>query len=438
MRKFYILWASIRPNFISSNSKRWIDRCQNKENLYFKIAMATEEQKKEVESFNIPNCDVIAVTEKPGYNYAITSLTLNLEVNDEDVLILLSDDFSCPENWDEFLNKKFENYEDAVFLDDGYQDKNAKVGCLCITLACMTFKCLKKINKVVFSPYYFHFFSDTEAFQNLNQLGLLKDNRDTDNMLFKHEHHIFGMRQQDEADRKASEKFNFDKEIFNQRLKMTAKERLDDIISKECTDSIKNDFILKLANNIKYEVKLLSNKEELVKLYQLTKEVCENNLKGDIAEVGVYEGGTAKILATAKNTDKKLYLMDSFEGVNEVNELDSEYFTIGQYKSDIEKVKEYLKEFKNIKILKGVFPKETSKYIKNKRFCLVNIDVDTYQSTLDCLNYFYNNMVKNGYIVIHDYKVLDNIKKAVDEFIVDKKIDKNKTEINLTQIIIKI
>jgi hypothetical protein len=194
--------------------------------------MASEEQKNIVEGFNIPNCEVVSVTAKAGYNYAITQLTLNLEVDDDDILVLLSDDFACLHRWDEFILKKFENWDGAVFLDDGVQDIHSKEGKLCITLACMTFKCLKQLNKVVFSPHYLHFFSDDEAFHNLYDLGLLRDNRDTDNFVFKHEHHSSGLRELDEFDRRAIANAGYDTSTWEIRSVMPVQERLATITAE--------------------------------------------------------------------------------------------------------------------------------------------------------------------------------------------------------------
>ena len=42
---------------------------------------------------------------------------------------------------------------------------------------------------------------------------------------------------------------------------------------------------------------------------------------GDIAEVGVYKGGSAKIICSAKG-DKSLHLFDTFEGLPKVDDID--------------------------------------------------------------------------------------------------------------------
>ncbi len=230
MKKIYILWASIRPDFVLTTSKKWLDNCVYKDRLFFKIATATEEQKELIETFNLPNSEIISVTEKPGYNYAITQLTKNIEVEDDDILLLLSDDFNCLPSWDEFIYRKFEDWDGAILLDDGVQDVDIKCGELCITLACMTFKCLKQINKVVFSPNYFHFYSDNEAYHNLNDLGLLKDTRDVDNFTFKHEHYTSGFRAKDLHDDKAGDGVLHDAGVYNLRKQMNVHERLNTIL----------------------------------------------------------------------------------------------------------------------------------------------------------------------------------------------------------------
>lgn len=226
MKSIYILWASVRPQMLHDTYLEWISKCVGVENVYWKIAVLTDEQKNEIDSFNFPNFDVQIVNEKRGYNFAITHLTKQIEVNDDDILLLLSDDFSCPDNWDDFIYKKFENWNGAIFLDDGYQNANAKVGQLCITLACMTFECLKKLNKIVFNPAYNHYFSDNEAYMNLNALGLLIDNRDTDHMVFMHNNYVRHLREQDEYDKNNFSYWTEDHITYQARVTMSIEERL--------------------------------------------------------------------------------------------------------------------------------------------------------------------------------------------------------------------
>lgn len=225
MRKFYFLWGTIRPDFAKITHAEWIAKCSDPSNVFTKFAVKTLEQKQQIDSFNLQNCDVIIVDDRTGYNNAVTVAGRQLECNDDDIILYLSDDFTPPDKWDVYINKKFENWNDALFLHDGYQQV-VKDGMLCITLGCMTFSCLKKLNKILFHPDYIHFFSDNEAFINLKELGLLKDDRDIDNVVFQHNHYVTGRRKQDEHDLNNYASWEIDKATSIRRLNMPIEERL--------------------------------------------------------------------------------------------------------------------------------------------------------------------------------------------------------------------
>ena len=55
--------------------------------------------------------------------------------------------------------------------------------------------------------------------------------------------------------------------------------------------------------------------------------------------------------------------------------------------TSLENVENYLSNYKNIYCYKGKFP-ETSEPIKNKKFSFVHLDVDLFQSTIDCFRIF--------------------------------------------------
>lgn len=173
--------------------------------------------------------------------------------------------------------------------------------------------------------------------------------------------------------------------------------------------------ILNLVRNIKKEidVELLDN--EAYQVFMATERT--EKIMGDIAEVGVYKGGSAKIICEAKG-DKSLYLFDTFEGLPVVGALDI-LFHEGQFKSSLEEVKSNLHKYKNVYFCKGLFP-DSADQIKNKTFSFVHLDVDIYKSTLDCLYFFYPRMSKGGVIISHDYTVATGVKKAFDDFFKDK------------------
>jgi len=162
-----------------------------------------------------------------------------------------------------------------------------------------------------------------------------------------------------------------------------------------------------------------ADNEENYTLYSCVK--LTSHLKGDIAEVGVYKGGTAKLIAEVKK-NKNLYLCDTFEGLPETKDKDQFVQKGWLHDTSVESVKEYLKDYEGINFLKGIFP-HTSEPISNKEFSFVHLDTNLYQSTLDSLEFFWPRMVKGGRIVSHDYNTtsMPGIKKAFLEFFSEQK-----------------
>jgi len=180
--------------------------------------------------------------------------------------------------------------------------------------------------------------------------------------------------------------------------------------------------IIDLIKIVKKEVDFAFFPIEAYHVYSIAK--SQSKLDGDMAEVGVYQGGSAKLIAEVKN-EKELYLFDTFEGLPKVSEKDTHfgtsYWKTGEFSNtSLENVENYLSNYKNIFCYKGKFP-ETSEPIKTKKFSFVHLDVDLFQSTIDCLEFFYPRMINGGIILTHDYHT-DGIKQAFNEFCKDKKI----------------
>ena len=137
------------------------------------------------------------------------------------------------------------------------------------------------------------------------------------------------------------------------------------------------------------------------------------NVPGEIGEVGVYRGGSARLICEGRG-QRTLYLFDTFEGLPVTDRLDSR-FAAGQYAASVESVQGYLARFSNVEIYKGLFP-ETSAPIADKRFSFVHLDVDLYQPTYDSLQFFYPRMNQGGIFLIHDYLWAEGVRTAVQEF----------------------
>ncbi|GAG39533.1 unnamed protein product [marine sediment metagenome] len=155
-----------------------------------------------------------------------------------------------------------------------------------------------------------------------------------------------------------------------------------------------DDAFLDLFMEIYSQQRALLDIRGMYNIYRLVKKLI--NIEGDIAEVGVYKGGSARVICEVKG-GKSLHLFDSFEGMPETNE------TIDKYKkgelgnTTLENVKNYLSKFKNVYFYKGYFP-ESARELTNRgcKFSFVNLDVDIYESTLNGLKFFYPKMNAGG------------------------------------------
>ncbi len=180
-----------------------------------------------------------------------------------------------------------------------------------------------------------------------------------------------------------------------------------------------DDEFLKLFFNLYLEGKTMLSLREMYNLYFFVK---NNHVKGDLAEVGVYKGGSAKLIAQLENK-RKIYLFDSFNGMPAVN-LKIDKHHPGDFRdTTLDRVKSYLQKFQNLLFFEGTFPKSASSLKDRKlRFSFVHLDVDLYKSTLDSLAFFYPRMAKGGVIVSHDYNAIScpGVKKAFQKFFANK------------------
>lgn len=148
-----------------------------------------------------------------------------------------------------------------------------------------------------------------------------------------------------------------------------------------------------------------------------------NFIKGEIAEVGVYGGGSASIIKKYKSKNKRLYLFDTFEGLKDVKDIDGNYLKNNFFAFDYEIVCNLFSKDKEITIVKGYFPESATDEVINTKFSLVHIDVDTYESTLNSLKFFYPRLTEGGIIVVHDVFKNDQVmgvNVAISDFLSDK------------------
>lgn len=153
---------------------------------------------------------------------------------------------------------------------------------------------------------------------------------------------------------------------------------------------------------------------ELINIYYLAQ--YQSRLKGSFAEIGTFHGTSSAVIAEAKG-DNPFYTIDSFEGLLDASEGDNINFHSGTYPSSYTTTKQRLSRYKDIHILKGFFPRDTSvTNITDKyKYSFVHLDCDTYSSIYNSLKYFKERMVEGGIILLHDYPESEGCKRAANQ-----------------------
>lgn len=178
----------------------------------------------------------------------------------------------------------------------------------------------------------------------------------------------------------------------------------------------KDPEVVRLLWRIHCEKRSLLSAFEAYLVYSLAR--AQASRPGDFAEVGVYKGASAKLIAEVKGP-KNLHLFDTFEGLPPDSEHDAGVHRENQYASSLESVREYLKGYSNLHFHQGVFP-ESARNLPETQYAFAHFDVDLYDGTLACLRYFYPRMIPGGIMLSHDYGLLSGVEKAFREFFADK------------------
>ncbi len=167
---------------------------------------------------------------------------------------------------------------------------------------------------------------------------------------------------------------------------------------------------------------MMGDRLRMIKQYSIGLDIVKRGISGDFVECGVCNGGSAAAFAIAfKQTQKKIWLYDSFEGLPQSGEKDGVEASkhTGQCVGSISKVQECM-------MLAGLHPED---YIIRKgwfkdsfmqplpeKISILHIDADWYQSVSLCLETFYDRVEEGGAIVLDDFGHWEGCREAFYEF----------------------
>jgi hypothetical protein len=120
------------------------------------------------------------------------------------------------------------------------------------------------------------------------------------------------------------------------------------------------------------------------------------HLEGNMAELGVYKGGSALVLALAVPS-KPLYLYDTFEGLPS-DDVGEHTHHKGDFTARLEDVQNLL-QGQNVIFRVGYFPSTAV----DTSYCCVHIDGDLYTTTRDAIQFFWPRLVPGGYLIFDDW-----------------------------------
>jgi O-methyltransferase len=165
----------------------------------------------------------------------------------------------------------------------------------------------------------------------------------------------------------------------------------------------------------------------LATLELVSYEIRKKGIKGNTAELGVYKGKFAKYI-NQYFPDRKLYLLDTFEGFDQrdIEEEKSQNFSRGEQDfsdTSLESVLLKMPFPENCIPVKGFFP-ESARGLEDL-FVFVSLDADLFEPLYQGLVFFYPRLVPGGYIFVHDFNndAYKGARQAVEKFCSEQKIN---------------
>lgn len=170
-----------------------------------------------------------------------------------------------------------------------------------------------------------------------------------------------------------------------------------------------------------------NNSGDLARFYLFNlmfEQIIKERLQGELAELGVYRGNTAVLLADfGRAAGKNIYLFDTFQGFSDEDLRGVDAGKKAEFAdTSLESVRA-LVGTERVNYVVGHFPESTGNMPRDIAFCLAHLDCDLYAPMKAGLEYFYPRLVPGGFLVIHDYSSLhwDGAERAVDDFLADKR-----------------
>jgi hypothetical protein len=176
---------------------------------------------------------------------------------------------------------------------------------------------------------------------------------------------------------------------------------------------------------IRADAPLVVSADRCYILYQFARRALL--LPGDLAECGVYTGGTAQLLArlaasaATSAPERRLHLFDTFRGMPETSLPERDYHEPGDFgDTSLERVQRRLARYAALcQFHPGLMPYTFAEVEHVPQFSFIHVDVDIYPSMLACCQWFWPRLAPGGAMIFDDYGFYPyrhSARPAVDEY----------------------
>jgi hypothetical protein len=183
----------------------------------------------------------------------------------------------------------------------------------------------------------------------------------------------------------------------------------------------------------------MTSAEKMFALYRAVNYLDANRIEGDIVECGVAAGGSMMMAALSSiangNTNRELWLYDTFAGMPEPTDRDV------NYRGDLARVQwassqsVYHNEWcyaslesVQANMARTGYPADKMRFIKGRveetvpanvpeKIALLRLDTDWYASSKHEMEHLYPRLCEGGVLIIDDYGYWEGCRQATDEFL---------------------
>jgi hypothetical protein len=177
--------------------------------------------------------------------------------------------------------------------------------------------------------------------------------------------------------------------------------------------------------------------ERMFSMYKAARYIVETSVPGDIVECGVWKGGSSMMCASTlvlmKDTERKLFLYDTYAGMTSPTDKDVDY---KGNKADRSQLNKWcvvpVADVKKAMLLTR-YPPDNIWFVEGKvedtipgvipdRIAVLRLDTDFYESTYHELKWLFPKLVPGGVLIVDDYGHFRGVREAVDKYLADNKI----------------